>query len=51
LPAVTGFHFFLRAEEKGWERLAAAKKEADLMAVELADTIYFSNNANRKKVA
>ena len=29
-------------EEKGWERVAAAQKEADLMAVELADTIYFS---------
>lgn len=39
------------AEEKGWERIAAARKEADLMVAELADTIYFSDPSNRRKPA
>jgi hypothetical protein len=38
-------------EEKGWERVAAAQKEADLMVAEYADSIYFSDPANRRKPA
>lgn len=35
-------------EMKGWDLVAAAEKEADAVAEELADSIYFSNPENRK---
>lgn len=35
-------------EMKGWDLVAAAQKEADAVAAELADTVYFSNPDNRK---
>eukprot|EP00429_Kryptoperidinium_foliaceum_P127025 CAMPEP_0176332424 /NCGR_PEP_ID=MMETSP0121_2-20121125/77065_1 /TAXON_ID=160619 /ORGANISM="Kryptoperidinium foliaceum, Strain CCMP 1326" /LENGTH=158 /DNA_ID=CAMNT_0017675313 /DNA_START=15 /DNA_END=491 /DNA_ORIENTATION=- len=35
-------------EEKGWERVARAKREADKMALEMADVIEFSNPATKR---
>lgn len=37
--------------EKGWERVAAAKLEADYVKKEMADTLFFSDPLNHRKAA
>ena len=45
------YHFlsqiFVYAEHKGWELVAEARREADAMVAEMADTIYFSSPESR----
>jgi len=43
-------HSFIAAE-KGWERVAAAKLEADYVKKEMADTLFFSDPLNHRKAA
>lgn len=47
---LTVAHPFIAAE-KGWERVAAAKLEADYVKKEMADTLFFSDPLNHRKAA